>query len=420
MIKEYPVFCFSKTNNQFPEEPDLFSWCEILDRERDPEMGFDRSQALSFESGKLGRRLIRDLTRVFSNKNGMGLYSYAVFLSLAITNGMRTKRVKGKKYLESGEYGHAYVYENSDRFPALLGKRVFGKRGDPNGGKTVADDLAHLQRMGLVDVKEYKNKILVTLSHRSASYDRLGAKREFAVVRSGSGFVMLRKYEVNRFFESNIRTVSECDAIVDLLAHIVYNDDSLPYTENCPIVMMNDKTRDYHTTVRYLAARWNRSVGWVCALLKKMVRSGYFRVHRVPNRGLYITAPIYIQTICPERQMNDHPYRFYCEAFGKNAERIYNKELSRVREEKVEEILRTKKENVYPIRSFVEKRNCGMFLFWCSFLTLFVGLSNLYTPLFLSGFLLCFFCFIPCICIASLCTAKKKERFGIERRTKTL
>lgn len=274
----------------------------------------DNYQLHSFSAQKFSRKFINNLFRNFSNKHGNGLYSYAVFLSHAITS---------SKYNTSSMYRrNAYACFREKELMAFL---------DCKSKKALTKELERFGESGFCCAQNYSDRYRIFISGRISDeldeepFTDAMVRSEFATVKGGEGYFFMDKSEEDMLLKAASEPrFSECDAILDLLMHTIYNDPCFYLSEDCPIVMYDIENFNYHTTVRFLANRWGMSVGKVSQFLKKLNDMNLFHVFVTPNHGIYITAPVYAESIWGISQVTESLYGFYRDAYGVRADRFYD------------------------------------------------------------------------------------------------
>lgn len=271
----------------------------------------------NYQYQKITRDFIFQLKKNFSNEGGIGLYALAAL----ICNAVSCNQYCYKRNVYSGK---SWIRGTHKDFCELLGYDVPDV--EFNLELSLENDRCNFYR--ILETLLCRNYISFTCKKMASdekyyihinNQDAVSEypsdkfrKAEYAAIKTHQGFVYLKKdYIDNVCCDPTVykSKFSDCDAVLDLWMNTVYKDKKFDLSADCPMVLFTNKRRlgkfvnclegEYNgcITFRYLANRWNMSVGKVHKLLNKLEKLGWFTYTPVANHGIYIFAPFYVKSL---------------------------------------------------------------------------------------------------------------------------
>ena len=283
-----------------------------------------------YKSQKISRGFVNEIKNNLSSKGSNMLFDYCYYLSRAMYNRKENENIKSRfcaiktplkklfKDINKNENftsyedvvkAYAWRYERSSTFSNIY---------------FLANDA------GLLDVKidnlETTFDITIGLMNRffSPTYNRKYQIAEFAAIKNHSGYVLEDMANIKKVIDLIKLPFSERDIMLDLYLNCIYNDEFFPLSCNSPLVMYDKENFSTHYTYRFLAKRWNISLGKVHNVLNKFKKLGYIEFKTVPNHGTYIFVNAYSKFLWNIESITPAYFDIVKDASVKNCISIYS------------------------------------------------------------------------------------------------
>ena len=307
------AYNFLRKNNTRLE----FSQTNVFNRKKESG-GYYTHHLAQFQYANISRQFVYEIGQHFSNKNGIGFYTYASLLSNVLSI-MDIHRKTPDLPSEAWKKGTLNEYATLFKM-APVGKNINLKNLSDEDARqfSVYNSIRALVDIGLVKVRSTRfiedGNIYLSCCHHGAvkyninktpqeqSYVKKIVKAQFAAINSHSGFVMSRISDFNNIYEYMRKNsemydkkfkFSDCDAAIDLWLHCIYRDRNFELSYNSATVLFDRENNVLNLSVRYLAKRWGMSVGKVHQLLNKFQELGFFNYVSMPSMGICIFCPVF-------------------------------------------------------------------------------------------------------------------------------
>lgn len=252
----------------------------------------------NYKSQKISRNFINEISKTLSAKGNNQLFEYCYYLCNSIFNRKRNQNIETPYCAIMSPLKE--LVKNLNKNDKNVDYKDFMDIIENNANKNCTfKNLKELAKLELItfDIKNIYSDYFVTVGmvgHKITSeHNRRFQKAEYAAIKNHSGYVMERQNNFDKIINNNNEPLSERDIILDLYLNSIYNDDAFELSVNCPLVMFDKNNFTTNYSYRYLAQRWNISLGKVHNVLNKFKKLGYIDFYSVPNHGTYIFMKAY-------------------------------------------------------------------------------------------------------------------------------